>query len=137
MYSVVLLVAATSGGDVSGFGGMKGGAGCHGATMSAGCQGSSCHCGGFLGGLRKGGHKSGCHGTVAAGCSGSHEMAAPAGCTGSHAAPAGCTGHAGPSMGCHGSSCHGGGVLGLRNGGGLFGKHKNGCSGGGAGCTGH
>ena len=70
MYSVVLLVAATSGGDVSSFGGMKGGAGCHGATMSAGCHGSSCHGGGFLG-LRNGG-----------GLFGKHKGGGGGGCTG-------------------------------------------------------
>ncbi|MBY0457879.1 MAG: hypothetical protein K2V38_11115 [Gemmataceae bacterium] len=58
------------------------------------------------------------------------------GCTGTaYAAPVysgGCTGstYMPASGGCHGSgaSCHGGGFLGLRSGGGLFHK-RNGCSG--------
>ncbi|MDY3553456.1 hypothetical protein R5W24_002558 [Gemmata sp. JC717] len=138
MYSVVLMVAATSGGDMAAFGGKDKG-GCHGEVISAGCTGSSCHgssChgGGFLG-LRNGGglfgkHKSGCHGSEYAGCTGCTGytpapapvvVAAPAGCTG-------CTGYT--PAGCHGSSCHGGGFLGLRDGGGLFGKKKGGCHGG-------
>lgn len=57
MYSVVLMVAATSGGDMSSFGD-KGG--CHGTVASTGCHG-----GGFLG-LRDGDglfkKKGGCHG---------------------------------------------------------------------------
>jgi hypothetical protein len=67
MYSVVLLVAATSGGDMASFGGSKGCNGCNGCNgYTAGCHGSSCHGGGFLG-MRSGGglfskHKGGCNG---------------------------------------------------------------------------
>ncbi len=118
MYSVVLMVAATSGGDMASFGG-KDKAGCHGtvATAPAGCTGStSCHGGGFLGlrdgdGLLKHKAKAGCHGTAPAGCTGT---VAPAPVV--VAPPAGCTG------------CHGGGFLGLRDGDGLF-KKKGGCHG--------
>ncbi|QJW97407.1 hypothetical protein [Frigoriglobus tundricola] len=141
MYSVVLLVAATSGGDMASFGGSKG-SGCTGYTAgctgyTAGCHGSSCHGSGFLGMKSSGGlfskHKGGCHGSTYAGsCTGAPVVASappvattPVGCTGY---TAGCTGY---TAGCHGSSCHGGGFLGLRNssGGGLFSKHKGGCSG--------
>ena len=52
MYSVVLMVAATSGGDVAGFGGHKDSGGCTGAVASASCHG--CSGGGFLG-MRNGG----------------------------------------------------------------------------------
>jgi hypothetical protein len=143
MYSVVLMVAATSGGDMSSFGNKGGCSGsCYGTVSNSCCGG-----GGFLGmrsggGLFGGKHKggcSGCHGTYAAGCTGAPVVVsappvvtappvvvAPTGCTGYSA---GCTGY---SAGCHGSSCHGGGFLGLRSGGGggLFGKHKGGCCGG-------
>ena len=67
MYSVVLMVAATSGGDVASFGN-KGG--CHGTVEMAschGCSGSSCHGGGFLG-MRNGGGLFGKH--KSKGCSG-------------------------------------------------------------------
>ena len=52
----------------------------------------------------------------------------PTGCTGTTYS-GGCTGHA--------TGCTGGGFLGMRSGGGLFGKHKDkgGCTGGG--CYGH
>ena len=71
MYSVVLMVAATSGGDMTGFG--HKGSGCTGYTTSS---------------------------------------------------ATGCTGHT--------TGCTGGGFLGMRSGGGLFGKHKStGCTGGG------
>ncbi len=124
------------------FGGSKGSS-CSGYT--AGCSGytSSCHGGGFLGSRTGGGlfskHKGSCHGCTgsvyAGSCTGAPVVAsapiatAPTGCTGY---TAGCTGYtAGYSSGCHGSSCHGGGFLGLRSGGGggLFSKHKGGCSG--------
>ncbi|MBP3957125.1 hypothetical protein J8F10_17815 [Gemmata sp. G18] len=137
MYSVVLMVAATSGGDMASFGG-KDKAGCHGTVVSAGCTGctgtsASCHGGGFLG-LRNGGglfsHKSGCHGSschgTPTGCTGYTPAPAPAPVV--VAAPAGCTGSGYSYAGCHGSSCHGGGFLGLRSGGGLFNK-KSGCHG--------
>ncbi|MFM8272113.1 MAG: hypothetical protein ACKODX_07220, partial [Gemmata sp.] len=114
-------VAATSGGDMASFGADKGG--CTGHV--AGCHGSSCHGGGLFG-IRDGGGLFSKH-KDKAGCTG-HAPAAPAaGCTGH--APAGCSGH---TTGCHGSSCHGGGFIGSRIGGGLFGKHKSGCTG----CTG-
>ena len=75
MYSVVLLVAATSGGDMAGFGGHKSSSGCTGSSYTTGCYGSSCHGGGFLGTKSGGGlfskHKSSCHGsTYAGGCTG-------------------------------------------------------------------
>ncbi len=147
----MILVAATSGGDVSGFG-LKGGGSCHGScygTVTTGCSGS-CHGSTFLG-MRSGGlfggkhHKHGCHGSchgtyTAAGCTGTVAPApvvtpvpvvpAPTGCTGSMYTPPGCTGSMYYSTGC--SGCHGGGFLGLRGGGGLFGgkHHKGGCCGG-------
>lgn len=126
MYSVVLMVAATTGGDMASFGNKGGCSGCDGSV-------ASCHGGGFLGlkdkmGCNGGGFlghkdKSGCHGschgtpTSCSGCSGTvivHSAPAPASCHG-------CSGS------CHGS-CHGGGFLGLRDGGGLF-KKKGGCNG--------
>jgi len=150
MYSVVLMVAATSGGDMASFGKDKGGcSGCSGYTASCngggflglkdkmGCHG--CSGGGFLGMKDK-------HGCSGGGCHGS-SMSCHGGCTGTvvhsapvvehHAAPAGCHGsscHGSSCHGCSGSSCHGGGFLGMRDGGGLFKKHKSsgchGCSGG-------
>lgn len=153
MYSVVLMVAATSGGDMASFGKDRGCNGCAGYTCN-GCDGG-CKGGGFLGLRDKmgcngcsggifGGHKSkgcdgGCHGTVVSGCHGTvvatpaapAAMPAPvvhpapvAGCHGSHYS-GGCHGCDG---GCHG--CKGGGFLGMRNGGGLFGKKGKGCHGG-------
>ena len=65
MYSVVLMVAATSGGDVAGFGGHKDSGGCSGYT--AGCNGNSCGGGGFLG-MKSGGGLFGKH--KSKGCSG-------------------------------------------------------------------
>lgn len=142
MYSVVLMVAATSGGDMASFGGKDKG-GCHGTVASASCSGggflglrdkAGCSGGGFLG-LRDGNgcngglfsghkaHKGGCHGaTHATGCSGAAApapviVAAPAGCSG-HAAPAGCHGDRSGFLGLRGNGCGGGG---------LFGKHKGGC----------
>jgi hypothetical protein len=145
MYSVVLMVAATSGGDMSSFGNKGGCTGsCTGTVAVSSCHGSSCCGGGFLG-MRSGGglfsKKSGCHGcsgcygTVAAGCTGAPVVvAAPPVVTAPPVVvtPVGCTGCTGYTSGCHGSSCHGGGFLGLRSGGGggLFGKHKGGCCGG-------
>ena len=135
MYSVVLLVAATSGGDMASFG-SKGNsctgytAGCSGYTT--GCHGSSCHGSGFLGSRSGGGlfskHKGSCHGSTYAGsCTGAPVVATAPVAT----VPTGCTGYtAGYSSGCHGSSCHGGGFLGMRSGGGLFSKHKGSCHGG-------
>ena len=80
MYSVVLMVAATSGGDVASFGRDKGGcSGCTGYSYAGGCSGSgsSCHGGGFLG-MRSGGgglfgkhkNKGGCNGGGCSGCFG-------------------------------------------------------------------
>lgn len=133
MYSVVLMVAATSGGDMAGFGGHKDSGGCTGAVASASCHGNSCSGGGFLG-MRSGGglfkhkDKGGCHGSsYAGGCTG----AAPAPVVVAAPAPTGCTGYTVGSS-CHGgNSCHGGGgFLGMKSGGGLF-KHKSkGCNGG-------
>ncbi|MCS6865803.1 MAG: hypothetical protein RMJ56_16265 [Gemmataceae bacterium] len=150
MYSVVLLVAATSGGDMASFG-KKDSAGCYGGgyvagcigtshTASAGCIGTSrggCRGGGFLGLRdRKGCHGSsaGCIGSTSAGCVGT-VVATPAApttpATPAVTTPAGCHGSVSYSHGCFGSSngCRGGGFLGLRDGGGLFGKRK-GCAGG-------
>jgi hypothetical protein len=146
MYSVVLMVAATSGGDMASFGKDRGGCnGCAGWTAGSGCKGGGflgmrdrggCRGGGFLGHKDKGG----CHGMVVAGCTGtSHApvMAAPMPAPVAVAAPAGCHGggsgcHGSASAGCHG--CKGGGFLGLRDrggcsGGGFLGKNK-GCHGG-------
>jgi hypothetical protein len=148
MYSVVLMVAATSGGDMAAFGNK--GSGCTGCTgYVASCSGGGflglkdkmgghgcCGGGGFLGHKDKGGcHGSSCHGG---------ELSCHGGCTGTvvHSAPMvvesaschGCSGYSCHGSSCHGSSCHGGGFLGLRDkmgGGGLFGgKHKGGCCGG-------
>jgi hypothetical protein len=126
MYSVVILVAATSGGDMASFGG-KASAGCCGTVaMSSGCHGTSCH-GAFIG-HRMGGlfaklKSHGCHGTPVAGCTGTVAMA-PVVPPAPVAVPTGCTG----SM--YSGSCHGSAFLGHRLGGGLFSKHKAGCSGG-------
>lgn len=57
MYSVVLMVAATSGGDVASFGHKNGCNGCAGYTVSSGCHG--CSGGGFLGKHRD---RNGCNG---------------------------------------------------------------------------
>lgn len=144
MYSVVLMVAATSGGDMASFGNKGGCNGCSGYTAS--CDGGGflglkdkfagngcCGGGGFLGLRDKNGCNGGCHGSHAAGCTGTvvEYHAAPAGC---HGSASGCHGD---SSGCHGSSCDGGGFLGLRDrmgGGGLFKKHKGGCHGCSGGC---
>ncbi len=143
MYSVVLMVAATSGGDMASFGN-KGG-GCSGYTMgcSGSCQGggflglrdrdrNGCNGGGFLGHKDKGGchgSGSGCHGTVAAGCTGTSHAPVVAHSSGCHGSGTGCHGSA--SMGCHGgNSCQGGGFLGMRSGGGLFKGKGRGCNGG-------
>ena len=121
MYSVVLLVAATSGGDMAGFG-HKDSGGCTGYV--AGCTG--CDGGGFLGLRSKHQHgcDGGCHGSApSTGCGGGVFVG---GCSSSVPTVA-------PSMGCTGSNgCDGGGsgFLGLRSGGGMFGKHKHGCGGG-------
>ncbi len=113
MYSVVLMMAMTGGGDVpagifSGHG-CSGGHGCHGAV------GVGYSCSGY----------SGCTGY---GYSGS-------GCTGYDQSGSGCTGYGYSGSGCTGS-CHGGhhGILG-----GLFKRHGHSCTGGsctGGGCTG-
>ena len=118
MYTMVLMMAVTSGGEVSGFGHHRN-SGCQGTAVVAhhGCTGNmdsgSCHGGGFLGhrsgggsgflGLRDkfgGGRKSSCHGGSVYGGS--------------------CHGGS-----IHGGSCHGGSVHGA--------MHHHGTS---TGCTG-
>src|SRR4051812_49953663 len=83
MYSVVLMVAVTTGGDTASFG-HKGG-GCTG--YMAGCSGS-CHGGGggFLGGRSGGKHHKG------GGCSGSCYGSGYGSCYGTTAAACGCCG---------------------------------------------
>ncbi len=83
-------------------------------------------------GKKSHGCSGGCSGTVVAGCSGY----VPAGCSGD---VAGCSGS------CSGSSCHGGGFLGMRHrggssccgGGGFLGKHKHKSAGCDGGCSGY
>lgn len=102
MYTMVLMMAVTSSGDVSGFGHRK--SGCHGDT--AGCYGS-------VVASNYSGMSSGCTGTVAgAGYAGNS-------CQGS--------GYQGSS--CTGNSCQGGkaGIFGLR--GKLFGGKSSSCHG--------
>jgi hypothetical protein len=137
MYSVVLLVAATSGGDVSGFGHKNNGCnGCTGYTVgcsgyyTTGCTGYTTGCNGcqgtksgFLGLCHKKNNCTGCTGYVyPTGCTGYTPVAPAApvtmpappvtGCTG-YVYPTGCTGY---TTGCHGSTnCNGGGFLGLRH----------------------
>jgi hypothetical protein len=77
---MVLMVAVTGAGDTSNFGGRRGG--CNGDVVVAGCDGNSCHGGGFLG-LRNR-DRGGCHGT-GGGCTGAP---APAPCCAPAPAPA-------------------------------------------------
>jgi hypothetical protein len=134
MYTMLMMMAVTSGGEASAFGGRnKGcdGSSCQGAVVAASCQGSSCDGGnGFLG-LKAhfAKHKSSCQGssctgtTVAASCTGATVAAS---CTGATVAGS-CTGSS-----CQGSSCTGGsGFLGLKA---HFAKHKSSCHG--SSCTG-
>src|SRR5829696_6754986 len=115
MYSVVLMVAATSGGDVASFGKDRGG--CNGCSgYSSGCKGGGflghkdrggCNGGGFLGHKDKGGcngggcygssYSAGCHGTVAAGCTGTAYAPVVAAPMPAPAAPV-----AAVPVGCHG-----------------------------------
>ncbi len=100
MYTMVLMMAATSGGDVAAFGLLRGG--CHGSS----CNGTTVVA-------------SSCHGTVSAPASSCHStVVASSGCTGT-VASSGCTGGSGlfglkaklfGGRGCTGStvsSCHG------------------------------
>jgi uncharacterized protein (TIGR03000 family) len=100
MYSVVLMMAMTTGGDVPDchrHGGCSGGGACtgyvaHGGGYSCGGGGGGCHGGGhrFLGGMMHRGH--GCHGGGYGGCTGGYagySCTGGGGCTGGHKAPEG------------------------------------------------
>lgn len=124
MYTMLMMMAVSSGGEAPAFGWHKSGcqgdtAGCTGTVVAApagctgsSCQGSSCTGGsGFLG-LKAHFAKHSCQGSSCTGAA----VAAPASCQGSS---------------CQGSSCHGGGFLGLKA---HFAKHKSSCQG--SSCTG-
>jgi len=129
MYTMLMMMAVSSGGEASAFGGHKkgcDGGSCTGTVVAASCQGSSCTGGsGFLGlkaHFAKHGSCTGssCTGTVVA-----------ASCTGASCTGASCTG-ATVAASCQGSSCTGGsGFLGLKA---HFAKHKSSCQG--SSCTG-
>ncbi len=119
MYTMVMMMAATSGGDAVAFGGRNRGCdgGCHGAavvaTAPAGCTGS--------------GFGAGCTGTVVGSCHGGTSCTGGSGFLGLRGklfGGRGCTGS------CHGTtvtaSCHGGAVVGGCHGGVVTG----GCHGG-------
>lgn len=128
MYSLLLMTAMTTGGDVAGFGWRSGGChGCSGAVVSYGCSGS---CSGCWGSSCYGSscYGSSCYGSSCnggGGCSGSchgerrgmfgrlfHRGASCHGCYGSSCH--GCNG--GSCNGCWGSSCYGGGCNGCHGG---------------------
>lgn len=105
MYSLILMAAATGGGDVAGFG-WKNGNGCTGTVVYSSCQGS-CYGSYSYSGC------SGCYGTYhPAGCFGfstwnswaGSSCSGCSGCTGCQGAPARGLFHRGS---CRGSSCHG------------------------------
>lgn len=117
MYSVVLMMALTSGAETPAFGGRgcHGGGGCHGGY--AGCYGGGhgghgCHGGGRLFGRRHGGH--GCCG-YDYGCHGGY------GCQGGYASY-GCSGGYGCWGGSMGYGCQGGAII--HQGGGMGGPEK-------------
>jgi uncharacterized protein (TIGR03000 family) len=91
MYSVVLMMALTSGGDVPALG-HGGCCGCYGGGYSCG-GGHGCH------GGRSRGH--GCHGGRSHGCHGGHRSHGCCGCWGG--------GYSGYSYGYGGCGCYGGG----------------------------
>ena len=133
MYTMLMMMAVTSGGEASAFGGRNKGCdgnSCTGAVVVASCQGSSCTGGsGFLG-LKAHFAKKGCDGSSCQGSSCTGTVVA-ASCTGSSCTGAtvvgSCTGSS-----CQGSSCTGGsGFLGLKA---HFAKHKSSCQG--SSCTG-
>ncbi len=107
MYSVVLMMALSSGAEVPAFGGHGCSGSCHGGSVGChggggrgchgGCHGGSAGCHGGSGGCHGG--YAGCHGG-SAGCNGGY-----AGCTGAHAAVGGCSasGCAGGMMAPHGA----------------------------------
>lgn len=109
MYSVVLMMALSGGGDAVDFGhrkachGCSGAVVCTGAVVVHGCTGSACH--------GRVGH--GCHGAVAChgGCHGgglfSKHRARCHGCSGSY----GCTGVVCTGGGCYGTGCTGGVII--------------------------
>ena len=123
MYTMLMMMAVSSGGEASAFGGHRGGCNgnsCTGAVVVASCQGNSCSGGrvGFLGGLCHKKDNGSCQGTVAS-------------CTGVVVAPvSSCTGVVVDNCGCQGSGR--GGFLRSH-------FHKNSCNGGscqGSSCTG-
>ena len=106
MYSVVLMMALTGGAEVPQ---SHNGGGCWGSSYGCNggysCNGGGCHGGGLFRG--HGGH----------GCNG--------GCSGYATVSYGCNGCSG-GYGCNGGGCNGGHRL---LGGGLFNRHRGGCSG--------
>jgi uncharacterized protein (TIGR03000 family) len=113
MYSVVMMMALTAGGETPAFGG-RGchgcSGGCYGGYSCGGCSGGGCH--GGRGGLF--GRRHGCHGCCGGGYS--------------------CGGCYGGGYGCSGSGCWGGGYGGCYGGG--YGCSGGGCWGGYGGCYG-
>jgi uncharacterized protein (TIGR03000 family) len=124
MYSVVLMMAMTSGGNVADFGHRHGGC-CGGEAYSSCCGGSyaysSC-CGGSYGDCcgggrhhhRRSGHRHGgcCGGESYGSCSG---YSAYSGCCGGYVAPADCGCGAAVYTGCTGGTVTGGAVIGGEN----------------------
>lgn len=110
MYSVVLMMALTTGTETPAFGkrGCSGCSGwsCSGSCYGGGCSGCSSSCGGrkrlFGGGLfgKKCRGCSGCSSACHGGCRG--------GCHGGYACHGGCHASACHGAVCHGAACHGG-----------------------------
>jgi uncharacterized protein (TIGR03000 family) len=140
MYSVVLMMAMTSGVDVPVDGLFDHGGGCCGSSSCYGggcCGSSSCHGGGLFGG-----HSS-CHGGGLFGggscCHGGGLFSGHSSCHGGGVFGGGSCCHGGGLFGGH-SSCHGGGLFsghGSCHGGGYCSGGYGGCCGGyGGACTG-